>query len=239
MTVLPFRPRSGRRPPSRGKAPSGGLAWATLLLAAAICAVFAWQTSLDSFGDARAVYSFGVLPAHLFGYRIPAPQIDQVPPIVTLLSAQFLHGGWIHLIGNVVVLVLLGPATERAVGGLGFILVYLLSGVVGLGIEAAAAPSSAIPIIGASASIAGVIGALARRDARARMVLPAPRRGHWTRLITVPVLPVIGIWLILQVYGIAFEEGESENTIAFLAHGAGFVAGALIAGWRPLRRSDS
>jgi membrane associated rhomboid family serine protease len=226
MTVVRFPSKKDPKPEVDG-------AWPIMtgLLVLTIGAVFVWQRELGSFEEARAIYSFGLLPAHLFGIRQPAPQIDVVTPLLTLVTAQFLHGGWTHLMGNVLVLLLLGPLLERRIGSIRFLLIFLATGVAGLGLEAASSPSSAIPIIGASASIAGVIGGLARVDPGARIVLPSPRRGQWLRVIRVPALPIIVVWLIIQVYGIAFANSDEAKTIAFLAHGVGFVSGVVLAGW--------
>ena len=190
MTVVRFPSKKDPKPEVDG-------AWPIMtgLLVLTIGAVFVWQRELGSFEEARAIYSFGLLPAHLFGIRQPAPQIDVVTPLLTLVTAQFLHGGWTHLMGNVLVLLLLGPLLERRIGSIRFLLIFLATGVAGLGLEAASSPSSAIPIIGASASIAGVIGGLARVDPGARIVLPSPRRGQWLRVIRVPALPIIGFGL--------------------------------------------
>lgn len=226
MTVLRF---PGNRQVRPGPAPG---AWPVLTLVVLVATgwVFGWQLDLGPLAEARAIYSFGLLPAHLFGLQQPAPQIDVVPPVATLLTAQFLHGGWSHVIGNLLVLLLLGPLLERRIGALRFLMVYLAAGAIGLAVEAASAPSSVVPIIGASASIAGVIGGLARVDPRARIALPAPRRSALFRLIRVPALPIIATWLVIQVYGIAFADSGDGSTIAFLAHGAGFVAGVLLVG---------
>lgn len=226
MTVVRFPSKKDPKPEVNG-------AWPIMtgLLVLTIGAVFVWQRELGSFEEARAIYSFGLLPAHLFGIRQPAPQIDVVTPLLTLVTAQFLHGGWTHLMGNVLVLLLLGPLLERRIESIRFLLIFLATGVTGLGLEAASSPSSAIPIIGASASIAGVIGGLARVDPGARIVLPSPRRGQWLRVIRVPALPIIVVWLIIQVYGIAFANSDEAKTIAFLAHGVGFVSGVVLAGW--------
>ena len=231
MTVHILHPKTN--PPRQGRWP-----FLTLALALAIVGVFVWQDRLDSYRDAQVVYSFGVVPAHLFGIRMPAPQIDVIPPALSLLTAQFLHGGWVHLIGNVLVLLLLGPIAERGTGRVRYMLVFFGAGVLGLAVEAAASPTSTVPIIGASAAIAGLIGAVARRDPWAKIALPAPRRGHWTRSVSVPALPIIVVWLFIQLYGLAFAEGETVNSIAFLAHGVGFVSGVLLAGpWRRANRT--
>jgi membrane associated rhomboid family serine protease len=229
MTVVRFPKGTNRKPETGG-------AWPIMtgLLLLVILAVFIWQWRLGAFEEAQAIYSFGLLPAHVFGFRQPAPQIDVISPVLTLLTAQFLHGGWAHLIGNVLVLLLLGPLLERRIGAVRLLFVFLVCGVAGLGLEAASSPSSAIPIIGASASIAGVIGALARVDPGARIVLPSPRWGHWMRVIRIPALPIIAVWLIIQVYGIALAEADEAKTIAFLAHGVGFVTGVVLGRW-PIR----
>ncbi|MEQ9333287.1 rhomboid family intramembrane serine protease [Thalassobaculum sp.] len=204
---------------------------ATLAVAFALTAVFVWQFRLDAYQDMQAILALGVVPAHLWGLRIPAPQIDLVPPIATLVTAQWLHGGAGHLIGNLAALLFVGPPAEARTGPWRLLAVFLIAGVAGLAVEATATPSSTIPILGASASVAGLIGAAARRapHARVALALPARTRGgrFGLRRLAVPVLPLVAVWLIFQVAGIAFEEGEP---VAFLAHATGFVTGALLAG---------
>lgn len=204
---------------------------ATVAVALALAAVYAWQFQLDAYHDMRMILGLGVVPAHLWGVRLPAPQIDLVPPIVTLVTAQWLHGGLGHLIGNLAALLFVGPPAESRTGAGRLLAVFLLAGIAGLAVEATATPSSTIPILGASASVAGLIGAVARRAPQARVVLVLPTRrqgsGFGLRRMAIPVLPLVAVWLAFQVAGIAFEEGEP---VAFLAHATGFVAGALLAG---------
>lgn len=209
--------------------PSPARSWppvATLAIVGALAAVYFWQSGLDPYGDMAAVHGLGVIPAELFGLRLPAPQIAGVPPAATLLTAQFLHGGFMHLFGNAAAIVLAGILVERRAGPLRVLYVFFAAGIIGLGVEAAAEPDATAPIIGASAGAAGLIGAVLRRDPKGRLRLPMPGRGG-VRRRDVPALPLIGVWLIVQVAGIAFAAGEP---VAFLAHGAGFVAGALLAG---------
>ena len=103
----------------------------------------------------------------------------------------------------------------------------VFTGAVGLAVEAAAAPTSTIPILGASASIAGIIGAAARRDPHARILVVVPTRGLRLRRFAIPLLPLVAVWLVIQVAGLAFDRGEP---VAFLAHATGFVVGVLMAG---------
>lgn len=200
---------------------------ATLALALALVAVFGWQLQLDAYHDMQAVLALGVVPAQLFGLRIAPPALDLLPPVATLVTAQGLHGGLGHLAGNLAALGFVAPPAEARVGALRLLAIFLIAGAVGLAVEAAAAPSSTIPILGASASVAGIIGAVARRAPHARVRVVVPTRGFRLRRIEIPVLPLVAFWLAAQVAGIAFEEGEP---VAFLAHATGFVVGALLAG---------
>lgn len=200
---------------------------ATIALAVVLAVVFAWQLQLDAYHDMQAVLALGVVPAHLFGLRNPPPSLDLLPPVVTLVTAQGLHGGIGHLLGNLAAHAFVAPTAESRIGPLRLLAVFLVAGAVGLAVEAAAAPTSTIPILGASASVAGIIGAVARRAPHARLRLVVPTRRFRLRRVELPVLPLIAFWLVAQVAGIAFEEGEP---VAFLAHATGFVVGALLAG---------
>lgn len=223
---IPFRHRDTPQQPRQGRQ------WppvATVLVALALAAVYLWQTGLDAYGDMALVHGYGVIPAELFGLRLRAPQIVGPPPIATLVTAQFLHGGWLHLIGNVAAILLAGILVEGRAGALRTLLVFFAAGVAGLAVEAAAGPASTAPIIGASAGAAGLIGGVLRRDPRGKVRIPWPGGGR-IRLHAVPAMPLIVVWLIAQVVGIAFGAGEP---VAFLAHGSGFVVGALLAGGRP------
>jgi membrane associated rhomboid family serine protease len=203
------------------------LPFATLALTLVLVAVFAWQAGLDAYHDMQAILAFGVVPAHLWGLSTPPPQIDLVPPAATLVTAQLLHGGFGHLLGNVVALLFVGPPLEARVGASRLAAIFAVAGAIGLAVEAATTPGSSVPILGASASVAGLIGAVARRDPHGRVRLTVPRRGFRLRRLEVPILPLVAVWLVVQVAGIAFEQGEP---VAFLAHAAGFVVGALLAG---------
>lgn len=193
----------------------------------ALIAVHFWQTGLAPYREMQAVFSLGVIPAHLWGIRTPAPQLDMVPPVATLLTAQVLHGGVAHLIGNLAAFGFVGPPAEARTGAMRLLAIFFVAGALGLLVEAATTPTSMTPILGASASVAGIIGAVARRDPRAHVHLTVPGRRFRLRRLAIPLLPLVAVWLVVQVAGIAFEEGEP---VAFLAHATGFIIGALMAG---------
>ena len=195
-----------------------------LLLSVALALIYGWQAGLDAYGDMAAVLGFGLTPAELFGIRIRAPQIDGAPPIATLVTAQFLHGGVVHLGGNLLAILLAGGLVERQAGAFRMLLVFLVAGAAGLALEAAAEPTSTIPIIGASAGASALIGAALRWDPMGSFRIFLPGRGGW-RFRDVPIVPLIAAWLIMQMAGLAFSQ---DAPIAFLAHGGGFVAGVLL-----------
>ena len=138
---IPFRPRP-QVPPE----PKPALTVVTVLLCAALAAIYVWQAGLDAYGDMVLVSGYALIPAELFGLGSRSGQVGGVPAIATLLTAQFLHGGWMHLIGNLVAILLAGILVERRAGGLRTLGVFLLSGVAGLAVEAAAGPGSTAPI---------------------------------------------------------------------------------------------
>lgn len=199
----------------------------TIALGLILSTLFAWQVNLDAYHDMHVVLAYGVIPSQLLGLSMALPGIAEVPPIATLITAQGLHGGFGHLIGNLAALAFAGPPAEAQTGAWRLLLVFLLAGAIGLTVEAVASATSSIPIIGASASIAGVIGAVARRDPHGHVRIAVPARGFRLRRLAIPVLPVVAVWLVAQLAGIAFEQGEP---VAFLAHAAGFIVGALLAG---------
>ncbi|EDP64018.1 hypothetical protein BAL199_05469 [alpha proteobacterium BAL199] len=199
----------------------------TIALGLTLCGLFAWQVSLDAYHDMNVVLKYGVVPAQLLGFSIALPGIAEVPPIATLVTAQGLHGGFGHLIGNLAALAFAGPPAEAQTGAWRLLLVFLLAGAAGLAVEAVASATSSVPIIGASAAIAGVIGAVTRRDPHGHVRMAIPARGFRLRRIAIPVLPVVAVWLVAQLAGIAFEQGEP---VAFLAHATGFIVGVLLAG---------
>lgn len=200
---------------------------ATLFTATVLVGIFVWQPSHGRDGILPLALVFGVIPSRLWGLQDLPAALALVPAAATLVTAQFLHAGFGHLLGNVVALLFAGPPAEAGIGQVRYGLVFLVAGAIGLAVEAAANPGSAAPILGASASVAGIIGAAARRNPQARIRVAVPTRGFRLRRLEIPLLPLVAVWLTVQMTGIVFEQGEP---VAFLAHAAGFVIGALLAG---------
>jgi len=187
-------------------------------------AVFLWQQSLPP-GEEQAVeYGLGMLPAVLFGYAELPPWLAFVPPYATIITSMFLHGGWMHVLGNMLYLWIFGKGVENALGPWRFAVLYLLAGIAAALTQGLMSPSSEVPMIGASGAIAGTLGAYLLLYPRGNVVV-----FFWVlifvRLMQVPAVILLGLWFLLQLVSAA---GSGEPGVAFWAHIGGFIAGMLL-----------
>jgi membrane associated rhomboid family serine protease len=147
---------------------------------------------------------------------------------VTILTAMFMHAGWIHIIGNMVYLWAFGPGIEDAMGSLGYLALYLLSGLAASLAQIALMPHSTIPNLGASGAIAGVMGAflVTYPHHRIRALLLF---GWWTRTTFVPAALLIGLWFLIQMFNQvgAVADVETGAGVAYMAHIGGFIFGLV------------
>jgi membrane associated rhomboid family serine protease len=188
---------------------------------------YGWQVSLGPRGEELAVYSFGVVPAVLFGYaELPAP-LQVVPPWASVLTSMFMHGGVLHLAGNMLYLWIFGNNVEDSMGRGRFVLFYLLCGTAAALAQSVTHPTSEIPMLGASGAIGGVLGAYLVLHPRANV-----RVLMWiivfVRMINVPALIVLGFWFAGQILSGVTTPTSDEGGVAFWAHVGGFVAGAVL-----------
>ena len=187
--------------------------------------VFLWQLSLGRAGQV-AVMALGVIPGVLFGHAQLDPQLAWVPPWTTIFTSMFLHGGWMHLIGNMLYLWIFGNNVEDAMGHGRFLLFYLVCGVAAVFAQALPNPESTIPMIGASGAISGVLGAYLLLYPHARVVVGIPL-GFLLYTMVLPAGWVLGFWFLFQLVSSAAAPA-SGGGVAFGAHIGGFVAGMLL-----------
>jgi membrane associated rhomboid family serine protease len=157
---------------------------------------------------------YGVVPADL---RAP-----------TLITSMFLHGSWSHVLGNMWYLWIFGDNVEDRFGHGRFIIFYLLCGIISALAQVAVDPSSTLPTIGASGAIAGVMGAYFVMYPRSRVLALIPLIIIWD-IIELPAIVLLGLWFILQLFNsstVAATAG-TRGGVAFTAHVAGFVIGAI------------
>jgi membrane associated rhomboid family serine protease len=141
---------------------------------------------------------------------------------LSVLTAMFLHGGWLHLIGNMLYLWIFGDNVEDRMGRVRFFVFYILCGVAASVGQALASPHSNVPTIGASGAIAGVLGAYFALFPRARVLTLIPI-GIFIRVMELPAFFFLGFWFLLQfLYGSMMR---GEGGVAWWAHVGGFVAG--------------
>ncbi len=182
--------------------------------------VFLWQQSLDPQSAQRAVLGLGAIPAVIFGYGDLPPDMVMVPDYLTLVTSMFMHGGWMHLIGNMLFLWVLGDNVEDAMGHWRFVGFYGLCGVAAALVHAGFDPQSETPMIGASGAISGVIGAYLILHPKVPIHTLAFRF-----VVAIPAWIVLGMWLGLQVFNVVAGGG---GNVAWWAHIGGAVAGVIL-----------
>ncbi len=195
--------------------------YVTLSLVALNILVWIYQLSLPVQLERLLVLKYGMVPSFVTGLSDIDLPVEWFPRIFTLLSFQFLHGDIFHLAGNMLYLWIFGNNIEAGMGRLRYVSFYLLGGVLAGVTHILVGPASEIPMIGASGSIAAVLGAYLVLYPRSRIVIFI-----WffffVRFVPVPALAVLGVWFILQVISVG-----GEGT-AWMAHIGGFVAGMLL-----------
>jgi membrane associated rhomboid family serine protease len=206
--------------------PTARPGFVTWLLIGLCVAVYLWQASLGTELGEAAVYALGVIPAVLFGNADLPHELDWVPPWASVITSMFLHGGVLHLAGNMLYLWIFGNNVEDAMGHGRFVLFYLLCGVAAALVQSLIDPMSRIPMIGASGAIAGVLGAylLLHPKANVRVLVVII---FFVRVVVVPASIVLGLWFLMQILSGA-STPVSKGGVAFWAHVGGFVAGLLL-----------
>ena len=205
--------------------------YVTIGLIALCVAAFLWQFSLDERAAFAAVIGLGVIPAVLVEGRQLPPELVMVPAWLTLVTSMFLHGGWMHLIGNMLYLWIFGNNIEDSMGHGRFVAFYVVCGLAAAFAHAMQDPGSTVPMIGASGAISGVLGAYLVLYPRAR-VMVLVFLWIYVRIFHLPAMAVLGFWFALQFLNAAVAESGGGG-VAWWAHVGGFVAGmALIAVFR-------
>jgi len=188
--------------------------------------VFLWQLSLGAEGGQVAVFSLGSIPAVLFGHEQLPPEFARVPAWTTVFTSMFLHGGWMHLIGNMLYLWIFGNNVEDAMGHGRFILFYVLCGAAAVFAQALPDTHSVIPMIGASGAISGVLGAYLLLYPHARVLVAIPF-GYFIHTMKIKAVWVLLFWIILQIINSAMASREGGG-VAWGAHIGGFIAGMAL-----------
>ena len=172
----------------------------------------------------QSICQFGLIPADLTGQEFvrarPVCVIDGNPDWHSLLSSIFMHGSWMHLIGNMWFLWIFGNNVEDSMGSVRFAIFYLLSGIAASASQLVADVGSVVPMVGASGAIGGVMGAY--------IVLYPRVHVHMFflfRTFAIPAIVMLGYWIVMQLLGGFSSMGNTGGGVAFWAHIGGFLAG--------------
>jgi membrane associated rhomboid family serine protease len=205
--------------PIRDHNPSGHTPYVTWALIALNVAVFLayWPFMQNEMQLAYFYDEWGLVPAY----------VTEGHDLHGLLTSMFLHGGWMHLLGNMLFLWIFGDNMEDEMGPMGFLLFYLASGLAAAGLQIVADPYSQIPMVGASGAIAGVMGGYLLLFPKARVDI------FVFFIIFIRIFPVrawlmLGLWFGMQIFG-GISTPSEEGGVAFWAHAGGFIAGLLLA----------
>lgn len=185
--------------------------------------VFLWQAMTPE-GFREMIFAYGAVPSSLLDFESNQP----VHPGVTIFTAMFMHGGFLHLGGNMLYLWIFGNNIEDRLGHFWFIVFYLAGGVVAAYAHALSAPDSDIPMVGASGAVAAVLGAYLLLYPRA-MVYTLLILGFFVQVVRLPALIVIGFWAIIQfINGIIARGTVPGGGVAWFAHIGGFIFGLVV-----------
>ena len=203
----------------------------TLALIAGCFAVFAVELSVEASGGEAALAelfgTWGAVPSRVSAALDGSG--DAGAAATGVLASLFLHGGWLHLLGNMLFLWIFGNNIEDRLGRTRFLVFYLLGGVAAALTQVWIDPTSDVPLVGASGAIAATLGAYIVIYPRAR-ILTLVFIGFFYQLVEVPALIVLGFWFLLQLIdGVAsLGAASAQGGVAFFAHIGGFVAGGLV-----------
>ena len=220
--------------PLRDDNPTSSFPWVTIGIVLVNGLIFFHQITLDFAESQRFVYQWGAIP-----YQITHGKMAHVTPLIpiplTIFSSMFLHGGFLHLFGNMLYLWIFGNNIEDTLGHFRFFLFYLVCGLLAAMIQIISDPNLIVPMVGASGAIAGILGAYLLLFPGAR-VLTLVFIFIFIRFIRIPALIILGFWFLIQLLSVG---AAAISNVAFFAHIGGFLAGLiLVKAFQPRRSRD-
>ena len=206
--------------PLKDDNPTSGRPIVTYFLIGLCILIFFIQLGSQSYNSGQLFYSYGLIPSVLMGHNELPMDLYAVPAFVSIFTSMFMHGGFMHLIGNMLYMWIFADNIEDNLGPKKFIIFYLLSGVGAAMTQVLMDTHSQIPMVGASGAIGGVLGAYLINHPNARVLVLIPF-GFFSQLIKIRALYVLGFWFILQFI-------SSGGGVAYAAHIGGFVSGMIL-----------
>lgn len=213
--------------PLRDDQPRYSTPWVTWFLIGLNLVIFLFEWTLDARSLELLVRQFGVVPSHVAAFLSGSPKYPLVAIVVPFFTSLFLHGSWMHVIGNMWFLFIFGDNVEDYLGHFKYLVFYLLTGVLAMGTHMVMNVHSTAPALGASGAIAGVLGAYFVLYPKARVLT-----WFFVFVIWVPAWIILGYWFALNfLSGTATSlsvQARNMGGVAFWAHVGGFISGALL-----------
>ncbi|MBI5563749.1 MAG: rhomboid family intramembrane serine protease [Chloroflexi bacterium] len=208
--------------PLRDLNPTRRLPVITVVFVAINVLVFLYEQTLSERGLTRLFLQYGVVPGRFFDGNIT------LNDGLTLVTSMFLHGGWLHVGGNLLYLWIFGNNIEDRLGAIRYIGFYFITGFVASALQIIIEPSSRLPMIGASGAIAGVLGGYIVLFPRAR-VQTLVVFFVFIQVVSVSAALLLGWWFLIQLFNGVMALGDyAQGGVAFFAHIGGFIAGAIL-----------
>ena len=212
--------------PLKDDNPTSGKLVVTYFIIGLCILIFLIQISSQSYKTGQLFYSYGLIPSVLMGYDQLPMDLYAIPAYLTIFTSMFMHGGFMHLIGNMLYMWIFADNIEDSLGPKKFIIFYLLSGIGAATAQILMDTHSQVPMVGASGAIGGVLGAYLINHPNARVLVLIPF-GFFSQLIKIKALYVLGFWFVLQFINSATMSSQGGG-VAYAAHIGGFVSGVVL-----------
>ena len=212
--------------PLKDDNPTSGRPVVTYFLIGICVVIFLMQLGSQSYKTGQLFYSYGLIPSVLMGHDQLPMDLYAVPAYLTIFTSMFMHGGFMHLIGNMLYMWIFADNIEDSLGPKKFIIFYLLSGIGAATAQILMDTHSQVPMVGASGAIGGVLGAYLINHPNARVLVLIPF-GFFSQLIKIKALYVLGFWFVLQFINSAMMSSQGGG-VAYAAHIGGFVSGVVL-----------
>ena len=187
----------------------------TYLIIILCVVIFLAQLSSQAYSSGQLFYSYGLIPSVLMGNNKLPIDLYAIPAYLTIFTSMFMHGGFMHLIGNMLYMWIFADNIEDSLGPKIFLIFYILAGIGAALTQVLMDTNSQIPMVGASGAIGGVLGAYLINYPNAKVLVLIPF-GFFSQLIKIKALYVLGFWFILQFI-------SSGGGVAYAAHIGGFI----------------
>ena len=213
--------------PIRDDQPRYSTPWVNGFLIGLNLVIFFFEFTLDPPSLDLLARQFGVVPSHLMAFLSGSPRYSLLDVVLPFFTSMFLHGSWMHVIGNMWFLFIFGDNVEDYLGHFKYLVFYIFVGLIAMAMQVMVSLHSTVPTLGASGAIAGVLGAYFVLYPRARVLT-----WFFVFVVWVPAWIILGYWFALQFLSgtasIALYARQNVGGVAFWAHVGGFVAGALL-----------